>query len=69
MLGMEAMIEREIKTVRKPVVAGYAHAGVVIRPWTAYVDGRRLENRRGVVRRFATEEAALAAAQRDSCTR
>jgi hypothetical protein len=57
----------KIKTIKDPAVSGYAHAGVVIKPWIAYVGGTRLVDRRGAVRRFATEGAALAAARRSSC--
>jgi hypothetical protein len=58
------MKEREIKTIKDYAVSGYAHAHVVIKPWVVYVDGRRLEDKRGAPRRFSTEQAAIAAARR-----
>jgi hypothetical protein len=54
----------KIKTVKDPAVSGYAHAFVVIKPWTVFVDGVRLIDKRGRVRRFSTEDAAIAAARR-----
>lgn len=57
---------RGIETVKDPAVRGYASVGVVIKPWIAYVDGKKLVDRRGNVRRFSTERAARSAAQRSS---
>jgi len=56
--------EREIKAVKDPAVAGYAHAHVAVKPWTVYVEGTRLVDKGGRPRRFSTESAAVAAAQR-----
>lgn len=56
--------ERQIKAVKDAVTSGYAHAFVVTRPWVAIVEGKKLMNRRGGVRRFTTEAAAIAAARR-----
>jgi len=53
-----------IKTVKDPAVSGYAHAFVRIKPWTVLIDGSRLTDKRGRVRRFSTEDAAIAAARR-----
>jgi hypothetical protein len=55
--------DHEIKAVKDPAVAGYAHAFVAVRPWTVYVGTERLVDRRGAPRRFSTEDAALAAAR------
>lgn len=57
------MSDHEIRAVKDPAVAGYAHAFVVTRPWTVYIGADRLVDRRGKPRRFSTERAALAAAQ------
>ena len=56
----------EIKAVKDPAISGYAHAFVVTRPWTVFIDGKRLVDRGGRPRRFSTESAALAAARRAS---
>ena len=58
------MKEHEIKAVKDAAVSGYAHAHVVIKPWTIYVDGKRLVDKGGRPRRFSTESAAMAAARR-----
>ena len=58
-----------IETIKDPVVSGYAHAGVVTRPWRVLVDGKTLVGRRGRPRRFATAQAAWAAAQRASAVK
>lgn len=55
---------RGIKTVKDYAQRGYASAAVVIKPWIAYVDGKKLVDSRGNVRRFSTERAARAAAER-----
>jgi hypothetical protein len=54
----------EIKAVRDPAVSGYAHAFVLMKPWTVYVDRKQLVDKSGRPRRFSTERAALAAARR-----
>lgn len=56
--------EREIKAIKDPAVSGYAHAFVAIKPWTVFVDRKKLVDRRGRPRRFSTERAAMAAARR-----
>lgn len=53
-----------IKAVKDPAISGYAHAFVVIKPWTVFVDHRQLVDKSGRPRRFATEHAAIAAARR-----
>ena len=53
-----------IKAVKDPAVSGYAHAFVVIKPWTVFVGRQQLVDKSGRPRRFATEHAALAAARR-----
>jgi hypothetical protein len=53
-----------IKAVKDPAISGYAHAGVVTRPWMVRVDGRPLVDKWKRPRRFATEAAAVAAARR-----
>ena len=58
--------EREIKTIKDPVISGYAHAYVVTKPWRAYVQQQQMLDKSGRPRRFSTERAALAAAQRAS---
>jgi len=60
------MSARSISAIKDPAVSGYAHAYVVIRPWIAYVNGKRLVDKRGHVRRFSTQEAAIAAASRSA---
>jgi hypothetical protein len=54
----------KIKTVKDPAVSGYAHAHVAIKPWTVFVDGKKIVDKAGRPRRFATEHAALSAARR-----
>lgn len=58
------MNAREIKAVKDPAVSDYAHAFVATRPWTVFVDRKKLVDRRGRARRFTTEAAAIAAARR-----
>lgn len=58
------MKEPEIKVIKDPAVSGYAHAFVVIKPWTAFIDRQQLLDKSGRPRRFSTERAALAAARR-----
>ena len=58
------MATHEIRAVKDPATSGYAHAFVVMRPWTVFVGDRKLVDRRRRARRFATEVAALAAAKR-----
>jgi hypothetical protein len=60
------MTERKIKTVKDYAVSGYAHAHVAIKPWTVYVDDKRLVDKSGRPRRFSTEGAAIAAARKAS---
>lgn len=60
------MTVHEIRAVKDPAVAGYAHAFVATRPWTVYVGGDCLVDKRGSPRRFSTEAAAIAAARRAS---
>lgn len=57
---------REIKVVKDPANSGYAHAFVATKPWTAFVDRKKLADRRGRPRRFSTERAAIAAARRSA---
>jgi len=56
--------EPSIKAVRDPAVSGYAHAFVLMKPWTVYVNRKQLVDKSGRPRRFSTEHAALAAARR-----
>jgi len=58
------MTDARIKAIRDNAVRGYASAFAPIRPWTAYVDGKRLVDKGGRPRRFSTEKAALSAARR-----
>ena len=53
-----------ISAVKDPAVSGYAHAFVAVKPCLAIVDGKRLIDKAGRVRRFATEGAALTAARK-----
>ena len=56
--------ERTIKVVKDPAASGYAHAFVLMKPWTVYIDRKQLVDKSGRPRRFATERAATAAARR-----
>jgi len=56
--------EPEIKVVKDPAVSGYAHAYVLVKPWTVFVDRQQLLDKSGGPRRFSTERAAMAAARR-----
>jgi len=58
------MTEPTIKAVKDPAVSGYAHAFVVMKPWTIYIDRKQLVDKSGRPRRFSTERAAMAAARR-----
>lgn len=58
------MNEPQIKAVKDYAVSGYAHAHAAIKPWTVYVDRKRLVDKGGRPRRFSTERAAMAAARR-----
>lgn len=58
------MSEHAIKAVKDYAVSGYAHVFVAIKPWTVYVDRKKLVDKAGRARRFSTERAALAAARR-----
>ena len=58
------MTSPKIEVIKDPVVSGYAHAFVVMKPWTVYVDRKQLVDKSGRPRRFSTERAALAAARR-----
>lgn len=53
-----------IKAIKDYAVSGYAHAHVAIKPWKVLVDRQPLLDKSGRPRRFSTERAALAAAQR-----
>lgn len=53
-----------IKAIKDYATRGYASAGVLIKPWVVRVDGKPLIDKRKRRRRFATEEAAIAAARR-----
>ena len=54
----------EIEAVKEAAVSGYAHAHVAIKPWTVFIDGKRLVDKSNRPRRFSTERAAIAAAKR-----
>ncbi len=54
----------KIKILKDYAQRGYASAASVIKPWTVYVDKKRLVDKSGRPRRFSTEVAALAAARR-----
>jgi hypothetical protein len=56
--------QKRIKIVKDPAVSGYAHAFVLMKPWTIYIDRKPLLDKGGRPRRFSTEHAALAAARR-----
>lgn len=58
------MKEHEIKVVKDPAISGYAHAFVVIKPWTVFIGRQQLLDKSGRPRRFSTERAALVAARR-----
>lgn len=58
------MKEPEIKAVKDPAVSGYAHAYVVVKPWTVFVGRQQLLDKSGRPRRFSTEHTAVAAARR-----
>jgi hypothetical protein len=62
--GDMPVTDPRIKIVKDPAIRGYASAGVVIKPWTIYVDGKQLLDRGGRPRRFSSEHAATAAAKR-----
>lgn len=57
------MSGRDIRAVKDPAIAGYAHAFVAVRPWTVYIGDDRLIDKSGRPRRFSTEDAALTAAK------
>jgi hypothetical protein len=54
----------EIKAVKDYARSGYASAAAAIKPWTVFVDRKKLVDKTGRVRRFTTERAAVAAARR-----
>ena len=58
------MTEPTIKALKDYAQRGYASAASVIKPWTIYVDRKRLLDKNGRPRRFSTEAAAMAAARR-----
>jgi hypothetical protein len=55
---------KDIKAVKDYAQSGYASAAAAIRPWVVYVDRKKLVDKSGRVRRFSTEQAAMAAARR-----
>lgn len=60
------MKEPEIKAVKDPAIAGYAHAFVATKPWKVFIDQQPLLDKGGRPRRFSSERSALAAARRSA---
>lgn len=57
-------MERKIEVKHDPVVSGYGSAAAIVRPWFVLVDGKPLADAQGRMRRFSSEGAARAAANR-----
>lgn len=56
------MTDARIKAVKAYASRGYSSAGAAIKPWIIYLDGRKVVDKSGRPRRFATRQAAEEAA-------
>lgn len=56
--------EHKIEVVKDNAVSGYSRADAVMKPYVALVDGKKLVDKKGRVRRFSTKLAANEAAAR-----